>query len=246
VSVEEYIKTKNLDLRKPRDYMEAYRYAGKISAEYWKKADVNQYLTDAPEQHLRIDWIISMLYGSVLDVGCAEGMMTSFISAQTYIDKQRIVGVDPSLDLITFANHWKLPIHYIQSVGEYLPFKDDLFDCVVAAELIEHVPDPDALVEECRRVLKPMGILIMTTPLDEDKWRVTATLPNVLHLRSYTEKQMEELLSRHGFKTITARSGILGDIFKYPYYTLEGWKEKIVQTRLTFIYVTGLKLAKAM
>lgn len=245
MSVEEYIKTKNLNLRKPRDYMEAYQYAGKIAAEGWWKTNGTQYLSDFPEQHRRIDWIISMLYGSVIDIGCGEGMLTSFTVAQSFVNRQQIVGVDPSINLLKFANHWNLPTHFIQSVGEHLPIRAEAFDCVICAELIEHIPDPDALIEECRRVLKPMGILVVTTPIDEVKWSVNAILPNPLHLRGYTEEQVKELLSRHGFKTITSKSGTLGEPFRYSYHTPEGWKEKIVQTRLTFIYATGIKLPKA-
>ncbi len=242
--VEEYIKSRELNLWSPKDYFEVYRYAGQLSSKVWSKdyKHAETYLHDFPEQHRRIDWVISMLYGSVLDVGCGEGMLTNFTVAQPYVDKRRIVGVEPSFDLLSFASHWHTPSHWVRSLGEHLPFRDEFFDCVVAAELIEHVIEPDVLIEECRRVLKPMGLIVLTTPLDEREWSVAATLPNPLHLREYSEEKAMDLLSSHGFKTITIRSGELGEPFKYTYHTPEGWRERICQTRMTFIYATGVKL----
>jgi ubiquinone/menaquinone biosynthesis C-methylase UbiE len=238
----EYMESMGLNPKSLKDSNEIHKYAGKISAATWWKTDGVQYLYDFPDQHRRIDWIISMLHGSVLDVGCGEGMITNFTVAQPYVDKQRIIGVDPSPDLVGFANHWRLPSHFLVSVGEALPFIDNGFDCVIAAELLEHVVDPDRLIEECRRVLKKMGTIVLTTPLEEEKWLINAPLPNPLHLRSYTVEQMRELLSKHGFKAFAVPSGQLGEPYKYTYHTPEGWKEKLVQTRLTFIYAAGVKL----
>ncbi len=243
-TVEEYVKSRGLDLRRSIDYFEVYKYAGQLYSKVWRKnpKQAETYLHDYPEQHRRIDWVISMLYGSVLDVGCGEGMLTNFTAAQPYVNRQRIVGVDPSFDLLSFASHWHTPSHWVRSLGEHLPFRDGFFDCVVAAELIEHVIDPHALIEECRRVLKPMGLIVLTTPLDEREWSVAATLPNPLHLREYSEEMVMNLLSSHGFKTVTIKSGELGEPFKYTHHTPDGWKDRLCQTRMTFIYSTGVKL----
>jgi len=228
-----------LNLRKS---FELHKEAGKIAANQWWKTDGVQHLHDFPEQHRRIDWIISMVYGAVLDVGCGEGMITNFIVAQQFVNKQMIVGTDPSKELLKFASHWKLPTNFMQSIGENLPFKNDAFDCVIAAELLEHVLNPDEVLNECSRVLKKMGTIVVTTPLDEEKWLINAPLPNPLHLRSYSKEQLYELLSRHGFKTFVTESGHLTEPFKYSYHTPEGWKEKLVQTRMTFNYAAGVKL----
>jgi len=240
--VEEYIKSKGLNLRNRNDNIEVYRFAGKIEAEKWWKTDGVQYLYDFPEQHRRIDWIISMLYGAVLDVGCGNGMMTNFTVAQTYVNKDRIIGIDPSGDLLKFAHHWKTQTQFIHAIGENLPLQDGAFDCVVLAEVLEHVLEPDLLIDECKRVLKRMGTIVVTTPLDEEKWLVSAPLPNPLHLRSYTKMEVHGLLSKHGFKTFALESGQIGEPFTYTYHTPEGWKEKLCQTRVTFIYAAGIKI----
>ena len=226
----------------PKDYLKTYEEAGKESAEYWWKHDALAYLRDFPEQHKRIDWIISMLYGSVLDVGCGCGLMDTFIVAQPYVDKQKIVGVDLSHDLLKWGQHWHTPAHFIRATAEHLPFPDESFDCVILAEILEHVLDPDITVKEAKRVLKNKGTLVVTTPLDEEKWLVNAPLPNPQHLRSFTIKELRNFLSKHGFKAYAVPSGTLGEPFEYSYHTPEGWKTKICQTRLTFIYAAGVKL----
>ena len=45
-----------------------------------------------------------------------------------------------------------------------LPFRDAAFDALFAGELIEHLPDPRPALAEFRRVLRPGGALILTTP----------------------------------------------------------------------------------
>ncbi len=52
----------------------------------------------------------------------------------------------------------------VQGDGTMLPFKDEVFDWVVCSEVIEHVPDRDSMLREFWRVLKPDGVLILTTP----------------------------------------------------------------------------------
>lgn len=48
--------------------------------------------------------------------------------------------------------------------GEPLPYASDTFDLVVSMDVIEHVPDPEPWVREALRVLRPSGVLFLTTP----------------------------------------------------------------------------------
>jgi len=48
--------------------------------------------------------------------------------------------------------------------GGHLPFRDGALAGVLAGEIIEHVYDPALLLRECRRVLRPGGVLVLTTP----------------------------------------------------------------------------------
>ena len=52
----------------------------------------------------------------------------------------------------------------LQGDGTRLPFGDNIFDYIICSEVLEHVPDRKGIISEFSRVLKPDGILILTTP----------------------------------------------------------------------------------
>lgn len=64
-----------------------------------------------------------------------------------------------------------------------LPFPDRRFDVVVSSEVIEHVPEPKRAVSELARVLKPGGLLALTTP--NRVWHFAIVLANQLGARPY-------------------------------------------------------------
>ena len=95
-----------------------------------------------------------------------------------------------------------------------LSFDDETFDCVIALEVIEHVPDDHAFVREGIRVLRPGGKFVYTTP---NRLRATAlaryligrpirfphtyavdpVLGDITHLREYSHKDMRELVENY-------------------------------------------------
>ena len=77
-------------------------------------------------------------------------------------------------------------------------------DIVVAVEVLEHVPDDDAFVGEIRRVLKPDGVFVMTTPNGD--W-VPNTNPD--HVRHYRRSELTELLEA-SFQSVAVKHGIVG------------------------------------
>ena len=85
-----------------------------------------------------------------------------------------------------------------------LPFADDAFDLVLCTEVLEHVPDPDATLQEIRRTLRADGMLVLTTPLT---WGVHAKQD----FHRWTESGLRRLLTRHGFEIVTLkpRGGVL-------------------------------------
>ena len=58
----------------------------------------------------------------------------------------------------------KARVHWLQTAGERLPFKDGAFDRVICTETLEHVDDEHVLARELARVLKPGGILAISVP----------------------------------------------------------------------------------
>jgi SAM-dependent methyltransferase len=84
-----------------------------------------------------------------------------------------------------------------------LPFKDKTFDVVICREVIEHVPDTDAAFREMKRVLRPKGYLLITTPNG-----LAGYIDGVIHLRGYTPLSFLAELDIQGFEVIKKRGDI--------------------------------------
>lgn len=87
--------------------------------------------------------------------------------------------------------------------GANLPFPDGCFEVVICAELFEHVPNPEAVLVESLRALKPGGRLIGSTPFN---FRVH---PDPNDYARFTEQFWRETLARHGCTEIeTEKQGL--------------------------------------
>lgn len=94
----------------------------------------------------------------VLDVGCRYGTLTS-----RYLAGNDVVGIDVDRDALEKAAELGIETVWADA-EEPLPFDDRSFDVVVAGELLEHVRDPEALVDEVHRVLRPGGTFVGSVP----------------------------------------------------------------------------------
>ena len=105
----------------------------------------------------------------VLDLGCAYG---PFLPTLNEYGK-RVIGLDysyPALlnskDLIKYKKHLLKNISIVNGDGQRLPFKDNEMDIVFCLEVFEHVPDPEKLINEIYRTLKPNGELVYSIPIE--------------------------------------------------------------------------------
>jgi len=98
----------------------------------------------------------------VLDAGCGSG----YGSARLALKAARVVGADISSEALTYARqHYAIgKLHLLQTSCLRLPVPDDTFDLVVAFEVIEHLVDWRDFLHEMRRVTKPEGLFIVSTP----------------------------------------------------------------------------------
>lgn len=93
----------------------------------------------------------------LLDVGCSRGQ---FVRAAVELGFSA-EGVEPAPQIAAAARASGLTIH--QGLLEEQRFADGSFDALTLFEVIEHLKDPRALLQECRRVLKSGGILLVST-----------------------------------------------------------------------------------
>ena len=118
----------------------------------------------SPIHSWRVDEILAAtkpLSGQILDVGCFVGEIAERIEAQ---GNKTVVGMDcleAALEL-TEARGIKTILADIDEA--VVPFEDDHFDAAVAADVLTEVYDPDAVVAELARVVRPGGTLVFTVP----------------------------------------------------------------------------------
>lgn len=124
-------------------------------------------LQDATRQ--RIHWMCEGVVGDdVLDVGCSQGIATVLLARAG----RRVVGVDnepPALEFCRRRLSSEKPavqrrVTLVQADGTELPYPEASFDCVLLGEVLEHQVEPERLLREARRVVRPGGRVIVTTP----------------------------------------------------------------------------------
>jgi SAM-dependent methyltransferase len=109
---------------------------------------------------------------SVIDVGCGAGRH----SFEAYRRGANVVAFDQSADdlndvdaiLTAMAEQGEAPAaataEAVKGDALELPYEDGTFDCVIASEILEHVPEDDRAIDELVRVCKPGGRLAITVP----------------------------------------------------------------------------------
>jgi methionine biosynthesis protein MetW len=94
----------------------------------------------------------------VLDLGCRDGALT-----QAYLSGNEVVGVDVDTEALEQAAARGITTVWAD-LEEPLPFEEAAFEVVVVGELLEHLGEPERVLGECRRVLRPRGRLVGSVP----------------------------------------------------------------------------------
>ncbi|MFE0423364.1 methyltransferase domain-containing protein [Streptomyces sp. NPDC058953] len=98
----------------------------------------------------------------LVDVGCGGGLLHPFVADRGY----RHIGIDMSTKSAEVATRHGVDEVLIADISAPLPLPDASADVVTAGCCLEHVPNPEDVIAECCRVLRPGGTLIMDTIAD--------------------------------------------------------------------------------
>ena len=101
---------------------------------------------------------------SILDAGAGEQQYKKYCSKLKYVsqDFNQYEGIGDKKGLQTGV--WDISKIDIVSDIVNIPIKDETYDAILCSEVIEHIPDPIAALNELHRLLKPGGELILTAP----------------------------------------------------------------------------------
>lgn len=167
----------------------------------------------------------------ILDIGCGNGSFTNFIKEQGY----EVVGVEESESGIKFArdNH---DCQFIQGSIYNLPYTEleEKFDVVISLEVIEHLFYPKELVKSVKKLLKPNGRLILTTPYHGYLKNLTLAATGKMdkhftvlwdggHIKFFSVKTLTTLLESENYTDINFKFA-----GRYPYL----WKTMLCSSRL--------------
>ena len=130
----------------------------------------------------------------VLDVASGEGYGAALL-AQT---ARSVVGVDIDPDAVAHAGqaYPRSNLRFVTGDARRLPLGDACVDLVVSFETIEHLGEHDEMLLEVRRVLRPDGRLLVSTP-ERDNYSPSDMPANPFHVRELTRAEFAALLERH-------------------------------------------------
>ncbi|PWT93447.1 MAG: hypothetical protein C5B54_01795 [Acidobacteria bacterium] len=143
--------------------------------------------------------------GKALDLGCGRCLFTDIQPNWPF----QIFSGDLDVGLIRERKKEVPQNYWFVSDVSHVPFQSRHFDALFVGEIIEHVNDPYVALAEWKRVLKPGGVLILTTPNRERllavvEGRERPYSPDHLHELSYRELR-DEVLPKAGFKVLRTR-----------------------------------------
>jgi 2-polyprenyl-3-methyl-5-hydroxy-6-metoxy-1,4-benzoquinol methylase len=136
-----------------------------------------------------------------LDIGCATGLLLNHLKQKGW----RTTGVELCRESAEYGIQ-RFGLDIFIGTLEQAAFPDRFFDVVHFSHLIEHVPDPRGLLAEVRRVVKPDGHVVLTTPnagglharFSGPGWR--SAIPD--HVYLFARRTLRRLLRETGFRVV--------------------------------------------
>jgi 2-polyprenyl-3-methyl-5-hydroxy-6-metoxy-1,4-benzoquinol methylase len=145
--------------------------------------------------------------GKLLDVGCGSGHALQRMAELGWA----VYGVDFDHTAVSIAQKRGLNVSYgtLESKG----YPSDYFDAITMSHVIEHIHDPLSLLNECRRILKRGGRLVIVTP-NSNSWGHKKFRANWMHLdpprhlHIFNKQSLSELAIKSGFQLISKSTTI--------------------------------------
>ncbi len=172
------------------------------------------------------------LSGKLMDFGCGAKPYQSLFTVDNYI------GVDYDSPGHPHDNE-NIDVYYD---GKHIPFDNNSFDAVFTSEVLEHVFNPDEILPEINRVMKPGAKILLTCPFSICEHEV----PN--DYARYSSFAVKYLLEKHGFKVISQdKTGNNVEVVfqlwtMYIHQHILPYIKKIPVARTVFKYVTYVSL----
>lgn len=173
------------------------------------------------EKFLEVARIVSRSNATnLLDVGCGPGSFLSILGNE--VPSINAIGVDVASPQIDFAIKNIEPsfsdkrISFRLMMDGALPFQDSSFDAVTCIEVVEHIHPflASRMLQEIRRVLRPEGTLVLTTPNYRSFWplieffleKASPVKYHEQHISKFTPNSLLKFLESNGFEPVNINS----------------------------------------
>ncbi len=127
----------------------------------------------------------------ILDIGCGKGYLLRLIP------HNHKFGIDICVEYIKLLQAVGIQAGVMDA--ETMPFEAQ-FDVAFMTDILEHVLNPQKVLERAYQVLNPRGLLIVRVPLNEDVSKYKDSKYEFTHLRSFSKKSLISLIQAHGFR----------------------------------------------
>jgi SAM-dependent methyltransferase len=168
-------------MRMADDFLTKWRR--ELHPEYYEKSEP---VTDTETYDELIELILAFNPTYVLDIGTGDGYI---------VDRLWEHGISAVGTTICYEDTRQYVIY--EDMHD-LEFKDGSFDVVVAKHILEHALSPRLAIREAWRVLRPDGLFLVETPINEvgiEPWG-----GNCAHFYCFTPRQWESLVEKNGFR----------------------------------------------
>jgi SAM-dependent methyltransferase len=156
----------------------------------------------------------------ILDVGCGTGANLKMLARYGQSE-----GVDVSQQALDFCHQRGLDAVRC-AAAESLPYDDNSFDLVTSLDVLEHLDDDRAGLEEIRRVLRPDGRALLFVPAFMFLWGVQDDVSN--HRRRYTRRKLSRVVTAAGLEV--ERASYANFTFFFP-VLLVRWIMRLLKLR---------------
>lgn len=140
---------------------------------------------------------------TLVDIGSSDGLLISKLKNSGL---RKIIGVDPNENKIKIARKKNHQANFFVSTADNLPIKDNFADFATMFDVIEHVPKGGEVnaLNEINRVLRPNGVLLLSTPNDNFVMNLLDPAWYLGH-RHYKVNNLKRVLKKSGFQVISSK-----------------------------------------
>ncbi len=180
---------------------EEIRHLTKYGDKFWRAKRIHQAL----DRHFQGQRNISLL-----DIGCGNGYFLRCLQDWGY---SHLFGLDANHESTVFIQkHYQIPAEC--SFAENCSYRDNQFDAVTMDQVLEHVEFPNRVLSTCHRILKPGGMLWLSTP-NSRAWHILLKLRQFHrhfngsdHINHFTPQTLADIVERNGFKVLVKMTRI--------------------------------------